>query len=268
LFDRLLDDAAMFPPGNADPATAISEHLGYRAGDLDRYVGPLLVHVDRWREFATAHAAAASPDLDVVMIGASSVPGPVPGVHVTGFELRVHALPLPEVPVGTSVACEIDPDSGHEVLKEIASAEGGYVGKLRTGGTTAAAFPSEATVAGVVVDAVRLGAPMKFTAGLHHAVRFRDDDSGFEHHGFVNLLVAVHSALRGHGPREVAAVLARRDGSDLADEVWSWSDEDVAGVRRAFVSFGCCGVEDPITDLVALGLVERNAPTEDQEPSR
>lgn len=245
----------MFPPGNADPGTAIQEHLRYRAGGMDRYVGPLLVHVDRWQEFATAHAGAGSPDLEVVVIGTSSPPRSVPGVHVAGFELPVTTLPLPDAPVGVSVACEVDPEHSHDVLKAIASAEGGYVGKLRTGGTTGEVFPSEATVARVVVDAVRLGAPMKFTAGLHHAVRFRDERTGFEHHGFLNLLVGVHGALQGAAQRDVTAVLARRDGPGLADEVRSWSDGDVLGVRRAFVSFGCCGVEDPLADLVTLDLV-------------
>jgi len=31
---------------------------------------------------------------------------------------------------------------------------------------------------------------------------------------------------------------------------------DVAAVRRSFVSFGCCGVTDPIGELVALGLLD------------
>jgi hypothetical protein len=30
----------------------------------------------------------------------------------------------------------------------------------------------------------------------------------------------------------------------------------VARVRRRFRSFGCCGVLDPVNDLVTLGLVE------------
>lgn len=261
LFDRLLDDAAMFPPGNADAPSAIAAHLGYRGGAMDRYVGPLLVHVDRWAEFAAAHAGAGSPTLEVVVLGTTELAArarehSAPGVRVVGFELPVSALPLPVAVSGASVACEIDPgEAGRTVLRAIASAGNGYLGKFRTGGTSADAFPSEATLAAVVVEAVRVGAPMKFTAGLHHAVRFRDDRTGFEHHGFVNVLVAVHAALGGAAERDVATWLARQDGPALAKEVASWSDEEAAAVRRAFVSFGCCGVEEPVADLVELGLL-------------
>ena len=31
---------------------------------------------------------------------------------------------------------------------------------------------------------------------------------------------------------------------------------DVPAVRRSFVSFGCCGVTDPIDELVGLGLLD------------
>jgi hypothetical protein len=267
LFDRLLDDAAMFPPGNADAASAIAAHLRYRAGTLDRFVGPLLVHVDRWVEFAVAHAAAGSPAIEVVVIGTAQPPSGVHGVRVGGFERPVPELPLPPTVPGATLACEIQgDDDGFEVLTAIAASENGYVGKLRTGGTTAAAFPSEATVAAVVVKAVHLGAPLKFTAGLHHAVRFRDEQTGFEHHGFVNLLVAVGDALTGAGERDVADVLGRRDGAALADEIATWTDDQAAAVRRAFVSFGCCGVEDPVRDLVDLGLVEPLPATEGGSP--
>jgi hypothetical protein len=256
LFDRLLDDAAMFPPGNADAATAVAEHLGYRAGELDAYVGPLLVHADRWLELAAAHAAAGSPALDAVVLGTAERPRTVPGVRVVGFELPVGDLPLPAAQPGLPIACEIRADeSGHRVLEAIASAAGDYIGKFRTGGTTADVFPDEATVASVVVDAVRVGAPMKFTAGLHHAVRFRDAQTGFEHHGFVNLMVAAHAALGGAGEHDVASILHQRSGDDLAAEIASWSPEDAKAVRRVFVSFGCCGVTDPVRDLISLGLL-------------
>ncbi len=217
------------------------------------------MHVDRWVELAAAHAAAGSPALDVVVVGTAQQPRGVPGVRVVGLELPVPRLPLPEPALGLPVACEVQADDdGLAVLAAVAASEEACIGKFRTGGTTAEAFPSEATLATVVVEAVRLGAPMKFTAGLHHAVRFHDEATGFEHHGFLNLLVGVHAALGGAGEREVAARLGRRDGPALARDVASWSADDVSAVRRAFVSFGCCGVEDPVRDLIGLGLVESN----------
>ncbi|HEY7045527.1 MAG TPA: hypothetical protein VH419_17785 [Nocardioidaceae bacterium] len=256
LFHDLLDDAAMFPPGNADATTALTRHLGYRSGFMDAFVGPLLVHVDRWQDVVAAHAAIGSPPLEVVVIGGTEVHGAVPGLHVVGFELPAHGLPLPQVAPGLGVACELRADeTGLSLLGAIADAPG-HVGKFRTGGTTPDAFPDEPTLARVVVAAALADAPMKYTAGLHHAVRFRDEESGFEHHGFLNLLAATHAALLGGTEAEVAKLLGQRDGAVLAETVRSWSAQDVAGVRRAFVSFGCCGVEDPVRDLADLGLVD------------
>ncbi len=257
LFDRLVDDAAMFPPGNADATTAIAEHLDYRAGALARYVGPLLVHADRWREVGAAHVAAGSPPLDVVVLGSTTAPGPVPGLRVVGAELPVRALPLPASPDGLPVACEVTADdAGLAVLEAIASSDqGNYVGKFRTGGTTTSAFPDEVHLARIVVGAARAGTPMKYTAGLHHAVRFRDTATGFEHHGFLNLLVGVGAALAGAGERDIAEILAQRTAAPLVDAVLGWSADEATAVRRSFVSFGCCGVSDPVDDLVALGLV-------------
>ncbi|MEJ7629938.1 MAG: hypothetical protein WKF54_10145 [Nocardioidaceae bacterium] len=259
LFARLVDDAAMFPPGNASAYDAISAHLRHRASDIDSYVGPLLVHHSRWDDVVAAHADLGSPPLHVVMIGAHRLPGTAPPpLRVVGFEQLVDHLPLPTAEDDLPLACEVSADdAGLEVLAEVAEAAAAgvaVVGKLRTGGTDAASFPNEATVAAVVTAAVRLGAPMKFTAGLHHAVRFTAADTGFEHHGFLNLLVAVEAALAGVPDAGVVEVLASRDGATLAKTVRGWYDEQVSGVRRTFVSFGCCGVEEPIRDLVALSL--------------
>lgn len=257
---RLVDDAAMFPPGNADATEALAAHLRYRQGSLGPYVGPLLVHTDRLAEIAEALAGANAPALEVVLIGAHELPTTVPaGLRVVGFERHVADVPLPAATRGLPLACEISPDAaGARVLEAIASARADgveVVAKLRTGGTRSSAFPDEQMVASVIARAVCLAVPLKFTAGLHHAVRFTATDTGFEHHGFVNLLVAIDAAQRGETTAALTDVLRVRDGRQLTATVSRWSDDDVLRVRRTFVSFGCCGVEDPLRDLVGLGLV-------------
>lgn len=261
LFARLVDDAAMFPPGNATAIEAIRSHLRYRTSELDPYVGPLLVHHDRWDELAAAHAQLGSPQLHVVVIGTHRMPSLLPpGVRVVGFERPVDRPPLPATEAAVPLACEITADAaGFDVLAAVASAaaEGAaVVGKFRTGGADVTAFPVGATVAAVIAEAVRLGAPLKFTAGLHHAVRFTDSTTGFEHHGFLNVLVATQRAHAGALIADLVEVLASRDNQALTDSTRGWGPEQVGAVRRTFVSFGCCGVEEPIRDLVALGLID------------
>lgn len=262
LFSGLLDDAAMFPPGNATPAAALDAHLAHRASWYADLVGPLLVHCDRWPEFVAAHAHAGAPDVEVGLIGSAELPSDVPAdVRVIGSETVVRQLPLPAGGTGRVLACEVSADpAGFEAFAEIARSRArgeAVIGKYRTGGTTPEAFPSIDQLVAVVMAAAAAEAPMKFTAGLHHAARFTAADTGFEHHGFLNLLVAVEAARRGAAEPTLAALLGERDAGRLAATVTSWTEDQFSGVRSAFVSFGCCGVQDPVNDLVALQLIDK-----------
>jgi hypothetical protein len=264
VLSRLFDDAAMFPPGNASAETAIREHLQHRAGWYSSLVGPLLVHHNRWEEFVSAHGRAGSPSLRVVVLE----PPPhalaaVAGVQVVGYELpATDPLRLPADDLPTAVEL-VDTDRRLVDLARIAAARlagADVIAKYRTGGTVAEAFPSEEDVVEVIGQAVRLGVPLKFTAGLHRAVRYTDASTGFEHHGFLNLMLAVKSALQDADETVGAAELALRDPDAVTGQIRGWSGEDVRAVRRSFRSFGCCGVEEPVADAVSLGLA-RAEPT-------
>ncbi len=257
----------MFPPGNASSGEAIAGHLRYRTAWFADLIGPLLVDCRRWDEFTCSHAEAGSPTLGVVVIGTDTPPANLPaGLRICGFELPVSAPPLPDPGHAYQVACEVT--AGADCSKIFAAVaerrEAGQriIAKYRTGGSTDAAFPSEDEVAEVIAEANRHRAPLKFTAGLHSAVRFTDPATGFEQHGFLNLMVAVALATRDGETGDRGAVLgalAEREAEPLVRAVRSWSTLQVSGVRAAFVSFGCCGVEEPIADLVAVGLLEEKS---------
>ena len=85
-------------------------------------------------------------------------------------------------------------------------------------------------------------------------MRHRDDDTGFEHQGFLNVLLATRTSLDGGGPEEVARVLDETDGAAVAERLTA--DPDVAArTRRWFTSFGSCSVLEAHEDLVELGLL-------------
>ncbi|MGH3502063.1 MAG: hypothetical protein ACRDQA_14440 [Nocardioidaceae bacterium] len=262
LLEQLVDDAAMFPPGNASAPAALSAHLRYRREWFSWLVGPLLIHADRWPEFVDAHTDIGAPAVDVVVIGATARPDPTPvSVRVVGFEVAVPHPPLPQTSSGIPLAAEVTAgEEGAEVLEEISRSRAAgvrVIGKYRTGGVVAEAFPDEQQLATVLDTALTRGAPLKLTAGLHHAVRRTDATTGFEQHGFLNVMVVVSRWLRDLGGGSLEDALATRDPAPLVDEVHTWSHDHVAAVRRGFVSFGCCGVEDPVNDLLALGLIDK-----------
>ena len=99
--------------------------------------------------------------------------------------------------------------------------------------------PHAATVAAWIDAALDRETPFKCTAGLHHAIRHRDHETGFEHHGFLNVLLATRLAFDGGDPAEVAQVLDDHYANDL---VALARQSDLAGARRWFTSFGSCSV--------------------------
>lgn len=261
LFTRLFDDAAMFPPGNANASDAIGEHLRHRSAPYADLVGPLLVHVDRWGEFFTAYRHAGSPMLDVVIIGsATAEPDELSGLRVVGHELAGH-LSSWDTTDGRPVAVELVVDARLDqqlaTLARLRRAGAPVLAKLRTGGTASKAFPSASQVATFVCSAVEHGVPVKFTAGLHHAVRHTDGATGFEHHGFVNLATAIRASQQGATSSQITELLDERRSEPLLSRVAAWSSEDISAVRSTFFSFGCCGVTDPISDAVRVGLLAK-----------
>jgi hypothetical protein len=165
------------------------------------------------------------------------------------------AAALDRVPLaGATAFIEIPPGQLSPETLRIA-AERRYAIKLRTGGVTAAAFPDEMTLARCLTLLAGEWQAFKCTAGLHHAVRHRADDTGFEHHGFLNVLLAVAAALDGASPADVADVLADQDASHVAAAIRDLSPAAADEARGLFVSFGTCSIDEPIGDLVTLGLV-------------
>ena len=135
-------------------------------------------------------------------------------------------------------------------LDELAAA--GHCLKLRTGGADADTFPSAIELATCIGAALDRELPFKCTAGLHNALRHRDDATSFEHHGFLNVLVATRASLDGADVTEVAAVLEETD----ADKLLARSDEPaLTRARRWFRSFGSCSIDEPVADLRRLGLL-------------
>ena len=124
--------------------------------------------------------------------------------------------------------------------------------KLRTGGATADHFPSADTLTTAIDAALDRELPFKCTAGLHHAVRHRAADTGFEHHGFLNVLLATRAALDGE---DVVGALDEQDAAAVVARLREVGGDALVRSRRWFTSFGCCGVTDPFDDLVVLGLV-------------
>ncbi|MBK1784417.1 hypothetical protein JHE00_08755 [Prauserella sp. ASG 168] len=131
--------------------------------------------------------------------------------------------------------------------------EHGSSPKIRCGGLSKENFPSVDEVADFLsVVSNFSGAAFKATNSLHRAVHHVDESNGFEHHGFLNLLVASARCLSGGDVREA---LTSTDGEALAAEAHGLSDEAAKAVRALFASYASATFDEPVADLKGLGLL-------------
>lgn len=267
LFTQLVDDAAVFPPGNFSLSEAIDRRSTRRGTPASDFVGPLLLPPRLIDEALEDHSGlvitvVGRPDaaLGDVIAAAENVADAaghaLAGVEVAagdGWERTLDlAVPVAlEVPAGAA---------GRDLLPGIAGHDGQVIAKLRTGSTPANDVPSVNDTAAFITECVQLGVAFKLTGGLHRAIAHTAGNGttdAEEQFGFLGILLAVHAALMGG---DVAAALTDRDEASITDAIRAMSEADAVTARNVFTSFGCCDVLDPIRDLAALGLIpERTA---------
>jgi hypothetical protein len=268
----LVDDAAMFPPGDVPLADAVATYQERRGSWYADLVGPLVV-----TDTALPDVPTDVPVSVVLTGGAGAVAGVASLTVKKGHQLvalETAVRDLDDMPgnvrritaavdaarseggiADTGVYVELpqtEPTAAWLAAAD-AVAEAEYRLKLRTGGIEAHLFPATATVAAWIDAALDRETPFKCTAGLHHAVRHRDHTTGFEHLGFLNVLLATRLAFDGGSVPDVVQVLDDHYANDL---VALARQSDLEGARRWFTSYGSCSVTEPLDDLVGLGLLE------------
>jgi hypothetical protein len=251
----LIDDAALFPPGSAPMEAAVPAHRGYRQSWYEAMIGPLLVPQTRLAELgehlgrgALRIGVIVDGDLELVAANVAALPPPVEVLH---FESR-HALEhlAAHAPAwGKPVYAELP--FGDDALDAVRAT--GFTPKFRTGGLAAEFFPGPETLAAAIAGCRRRGLQFKLTAGLHQAVRHRDPATGFEHHGFLNVLVAAADASDGAPTADIAATLASTDTADLAER----ARRVLQRPRALWTGYGSCSIDEPLNDLIELGLLHR-----------
>jgi hypothetical protein len=268
----LVDDAAIFPPGDAPLPDAVTAYQGRRDEWYADLVGPLVV-----RDTDLPNLPSDIPVSVVLTGGAGAVAGVAAvatkkALRLVAVEAAVRDLDdlagsvrrinaavdaardagdLPDTQVYVELPQTEPTPDWLAAADAVAEAEAHL--KFRTGGVEARLFPTAATVAAWIDAALDRETSYKCTAGLHHAVRHRDHETGFEHLGFLNVLLATRVAFDGGGRDETTAVLDDHYANDL---VAMARQSDLAGARRWFTSYGSCSVTEPLDDLIGLGLLD------------
>ncbi len=268
LLEHLVDDAALFPPSEAPMPTAVGAHRAVKVGPLGWLVGRFLCPVSRIDQMAGELRPGDAFALGLIAdTGAAEIPaaleriGDEERLMLLAVEVRVAEGPGLVTSVReamtflpTEVRCYVElPRSGDWRAALAVVGAAGHGAKLRTGGAEAAAFPTEEEVADFIRACVAASVPFKCTAGLHNAVRHTDPETGFEHHGFLNIALAVAATLAGGDPEPV---LAERDPADVAAAVGGLDDVAAARARALYAGHGSCSIGEPAGDLLSMGLLD------------
>ncbi|GLY08078.1 hypothetical protein Acsp01_84570 [Actinoplanes sp. NBRC 101535] len=268
LYAGLVDDASLLPPspiGLADAVLKFHEHTASWYSDL---LGALLLP-------ASIVGAEPAPRLSAGLIGdvpAAVLPAivdkltaagvaighveaavarrgedPQPGIAALGSfaaahpGLRVYA----EIPLSWGLLAALDS------VAEARDAGLSIAPKFRVGGLAAELFPTPVELAAVICACRDRGLSFRLAAGLRHATRHTDPETGFTHHGFLNILIASVLAAEGGEVAEVAEALAATHPVPLVEPARVRRDDP----RPLFTGFGAANVVEPLTELVRLGLV-------------
>ena len=293
LLSHAIDYAGLFPPAQLDMQGAVAEYESYRASSDEWALGRFVVTAARLDELATAAGETITKPLGAehaerrlsVLLGADLA---ADVARVRGFmgQARGHAwwggvdavelrASTPEaiadatraVPDSVERYVEI-PVAGDPTPLVRAIGEAGAFAKIRTGGTTADAFPASGHVVRFLATCFREEVPFKATAGLHHPLRgeypltYEPGSACGRMYGFLNVFLATASLAAGLDEPEARLLLEETDPRAITFSrtavVWRghrFSRDRLAESRRFLTSFGSCSFREPIDDLTALGLL-------------
>lgn len=280
LLSDFIDDAAVFPPGNSPLPDAVAAHAGHRASWYADMVGPLLVPTSSMRALPGLLDGRADP-LSIGLIGdtglralSDAVSGSGRRINIAQIEIAVAKRgedPQPGLEYLLGLLAGWPSISGYaeipltfgllgalDRLVEARAAGADVAAKFRTGGLAAELFPTPIELAAVICACRDRALPFKLTAGLHHAIRNADPETGFVHHGFLGVLAGALTAVHDEAEvADVAGLLATTDPVPLVETVRRHMDEP----RPLWIGFGTCSIAEPLTDLARLGLVFNEAAT-------
>lgn len=305
-----IDYAGLFPPASLDMRTAVTRYHAYRqgphawmlgrfvlpAGRLDEFMEiawPLAKSEQgsgRWRLSALISHQMAADFAHIERFRATYNPDARGPVRVDALEIKVSPERVAWAIETLTEARQAEAERYESTLHRQAAFElpwtveasvlslvkaTGSWAKFRMGGVVSAAFPAPETVARALWRAAYVDVPMKFTAGLHHALRgvypltYADGGPTGTMFGFLNVLLAVALARRLARDVRMDEAMAVATLVPLLDEQridaltfdqryarWREVGFDLPVLHETrlhgAVSFGSCSFDDPVAELALL----------------
>ena len=273
LLAYLADGATTDIDGNARLMEAVDEHRRHSEAWYGGVVGLLVVRASSAMMLARAVAGlrlavVADSGLDrlgdalATLRAAGAVVGrvevsvakrgqdPVPGVR----QLLTAADDMPDTPFHAEIPLTGGMFDALDVIAESRPAADGPGVTFRVGGLAGELFPPPMVLAGVICACRDRGLRFTVSAGLRRALRHSDHETGFAHHGVLNVLAACLTAATGAGVTAVAERLATADPVALVEAVRAARDAP----RPLCTAFTSGRVADTVADLELFELLSRD----------
>jgi hypothetical protein len=297
----IIDYAGLFPPAALDMRSAVRNYAAYWQSEYSRWLGRFVVPVSRLDEFQKA-VEGVLPNggwegdefWRLSVLGGADLAADLK--RIAEFN-AMYANPNSSLGVAIIDTIEIKAECAHEIetavammpdrlapyieipivddptalIQSIASAGAGAGAraKVRTGGVTADAFPSSASLARFIAACAEEDVPFKATAGLHHPIRsinrltYEPGSATAMMHGFLNVFLAAAFAQNGMGVAELEALIEETSPGafqfDSGGVRWRGQELVRAHLRNArsllAISFGSCSFMEPVEDLQRLHLL-------------
>ncbi len=290
--DGIIDYAGLYPPASLNMQDMVSAWVRGLSSEQDWMLGRVIVPVDRLDEFENISESLIprgdeeEPWVISALLSASAETSLEEQAGRIGIFNERHAgegnggavIDVVEVPGSDAVSIDVMIDQLPEevfpffelpvdgdirgMLAVLVGSDAGA--KIRTGGMKPELYPTTEQLSNFILQCSLADVPFKATAGLHHPLLNHNDDIGVMQFGFLNVFLA--SLLASAGEESVDVIESMLTRSDLAGIEFGNEGIVVDGsmlgldviedARIAFsLSFGSCSIDEPIEDLVGLGLL-------------
>ncbi|ANE05204.1 hypothetical protein [Corynebacterium crudilactis] len=264
-FHRFFDDSAVYYPCFIPLDRAIGEHFDRQNKPMSRFIGTLILPLDTLEDAAQYTGDEVLRVSVVISIeelaDLQSSFYELPNINIVSVEIKLVGAALTSTSwldavekfmhqhrnifVWVEVPTGLVTETTARKLRQMGAGL-----KYRTGGDREELFPTPQELVAVLRTAIDVSLPFKLTAGLHRALRYRDEKTGRLHFGFLNIAAAVATLRAGKGEVEALAIL---EGDDAAPLIHALKNGDAW--RDSFRSFSTCNVVEPLNSLIDLDVL-------------
>ncbi|HEY7224398.1 MAG TPA: hypothetical protein VH561_12535 [Micromonosporaceae bacterium] len=269
LLAHLVDSATVDIDGDRRLGDALAKHRSDRAAWYGQLIGLLVVRASSAGELERSGVAAGLELAVIADTGLDRLAGAVAvlrraGAHVGRAEAAVAKRgedPVPGLRRLLAMADSLAEGERPAALHAEIPLTGGLLDALdviaeaacpvtlgasfRVGGLAGELFPPPTMLAGVICACRDRGLPFSVSAGLDRAIRHNDHETGFAHHGVLNMLAACLAAAGGAAAPVVAERLASNDPTSLVQTTLDARDMP----RPLWTGYASADLADLVHDL-------------------